>query len=128
MITINPQEFNVPLATKKGWIIGLGHIAKVNNYDLTIVPVRDEAVIKLSISDLKTGIGIAQIPIHILEFMHCDTKAKMLNMYSGVLIDIEKTLLKENPSKLREKLDKRLAELSLGPVPKIEKEVLNDYL
>ena len=123
MITINPQEHTIPLATKKGWVIGFGHVAKVNDYDLTIVPIRDETEITLNIADLKTGIGIMRIPMHILEFMPCDTKEKMLDMYRGVLIDVEEILEKQNYSKLREKLDRRLAEMALGPNPIIETEV-----
>ncbi|WP_413506299.1 hypothetical protein [Brochothrix thermosphacta] len=123
MNSINHQEYKIPLATKKGWAIGLGHVAKVNDYDLTIVPFRDGTEINLQISDLKTGVGIMRMPMSILEFMPCDTKEKMLDMYRNVLIDVEEILEKQNYSKLREKLDKRLADLSLGPVPKIEKEV-----
>ncbi|WKK68310.1 hypothetical protein [Brochothrix thermosphacta] len=123
MITINPQEYKIPLATKKGWSIGLGYVAKVNDYDLTIVPFRVGTEINLQISDLKTGVGIMRMPMHILEFMPCDTKEKMLNMYSVVLMDVEEILEKQNYSELREKLDKRLAELLFGPIPKIEKEV-----
>lgn len=123
MNIINPQEYKIPLATKKGWIIGLGHVAKVNDYDLTMSPFRNETEIVMQIADLKTGVGIMRIPMSILEFMHCDTKAKTLDMYRSVLMDVEEILNKQNYSEVREKLDKRLSELSLGPVPKIEEEV-----
>lgn len=80
MIRIEKQEYEIPLATKSGWITPIGLIGEIDGVKVSYVLIPNRPI-ELAISELTSESRAATYQLSREEVLACDTQEKTIILF-----------------------------------------------